>query len=367
MKYIALVCTAFCFVSFPSSVTNHKQFKYTLNTKTQNDTLKKATSFPIGVGIGTRQLNDPKIREIVVREFNSMSTASSLFWNQLRPTPNTFLFSPADDLVNFGVKNNLDVHGHCLIYFQGLPDWVQNFQGDSVAWENLFKTHIQTIVRHFKGRVKSWDVVNEAFDNDGTPRMATYDKKYVNVWALHLGKDYIARAFIYAHEADPQAVLFYNDNSQEKSPRRLQAMLNMVRDFKARNIPIGGLGLQLHVDIGTSQEGIKNALVQSAKTGLQIHISELDIRLNPGGNLFDTADSSQNANKQANLYYYIAHQYKTLVPKRQQFGITFWCVTDKDTYINAGGGPKKKDNPLLFDEQYRKKPSYKAFISGLEQ
>jgi endo-1,4-beta-xylanase len=333
--------------------------------ESKNDTLKKATSFPIGVGIGSRQLNDPKLRELVVREFNSISTASSLFWNQLTPAPNVFLFAPADDMVNFAIKNNLRVHGHCLIYFQGLPDWVQNFKGDSLAWETLFKTHIQTIVRHFKGKITSWDVVNEAFDDNGTPRMATYDKKYVNVWALHLGKDYIARAFIYAHEADPNAILFYNDNGQERSPRRLQAMLNMVSDLKARHIPIGGLGLQMHANINTTEDGIKNALIQSARTGLQIRISELDVRLNPD-NLTHDPDSSKNASKQANLYYTIAHLYKTLIPKSQQFGITFWCVTDKDSYINVAG-PKKKDDPLLFDDHYRKKTSYKAFISGLER
>ncbi|MCR8559739.1 endo-1,4-beta-xylanase [Mucilaginibacter sp. BJC16-A38] len=367
LKCIILLFLTFCFGHNLLFAANSLKKKHLSYKKPQNDTLKKAASFPIGVGIGTRELNDPKMRQLIAQEFSSISTASSIFWNQISPSPGVFLFGPADNLVNFALKNGLRVHGHCLVHFQGTPDWVQNFQGDSLAWENLFKTHIQTIVTHFKGRVSSWDVVNEAFDDDGIPRMADEDKahnkKYVNIWALHLGKDYIARAFIYAHEADPNAILFYNDYAQERLPKRLQAIINMANNLKARHVPIGGLGLQMHINVRTSEAGIRNALTQVAKTGLQIRISELDIRVNPSNKIHDI-DSLKNATTQASLFYSVAHDYKTIIPKNQQYGITFWCVTDGDSYINIL--THNRDQPLLFDVNYNKKSSYKSFISGLK-
>lgn len=333
----------------------------------QNEHLKDAASFPIGVGFDSRQLNDPEARKIIASEFNCITTGSSIDWHNISPAPGKFVFGPADNLVAFAEKNGLTVIGHSLIWFKFTPDWLQNFQGDSAAWENLFKTHIQTIVSHFKGKIAAWDVVNEAFDEDGkhftTLFYKNINKHYENVWETHLGTGYVARAFIYAHEADPNAVLFYNDNQEERFPRRTQTIVNMVNEFKARHIPIGGVGLQMHTNINISEDGIASALRQLSKTGVQIRISELDVRLNPGSRVNDP-DSLENARKQADLYRFIAHAYKTIVPKDQQrFGISFWCVTDGDSWIN---NPRKVDAPLLFDEHYNKKPNYQAFIEGLK-
>jgi len=331
-----------------------------------NGPLKDAASFPIGVGFGTRQLADPNLTQIITREFNSMTTGNSIDWAQISPSPNVFLFDPADKLVNFGLNNGFKVIGHCLVWFKADPAWVQDFQGDADAWDNLMKTHIQTIVSHFKGKVSAWDVVNEGYDENGQHFTDLYypnlNKHVENVWRVHLGEDYMAKAFTYAHEADPNAVLFYNDYGHERMPKRLQAIVDMANDFKSRNIPIGGIGLQMHLNINVSEDGIKNAFIQLAKTGLQIRISELDIRLNPSGK--DDDALTRNAKRQADLYYYVAHAYKTLIPKDQQYGITFWGVSDKDSYVN---NPQKVDAPLLFDENYNSKACYDAFISGLQK
>jgi endo-1,4-beta-xylanase len=216
--------------------------------------------------------------------------------------------------------------------------------------------------------VVAWDVVNEAFDSNGNlfdeVDYRNINKRYVNVWKEHLGTGYIARSFIYAHEADPNAVLFYNDNSQEIMPDRMQAIVKMVNIFKSKHIPIGGIGLQMHMDIRVTEEGIKYALQQAANTGLQVRISELDIRLNPGNHRHDP-DSLSNAKRQAYLYAFVVKEYKAIVPVSQQkFGITLWGITDGDSWIN---NTQKVDAPNLFDEHYNKKPVYAAFSAVLNR
>jgi endo-1,4-beta-xylanase len=337
--------------------------KTSINYK-QSDLLKRVAGFPIGVAVDPYSLvKDPKYKNLVLTEFNSLTTENALKWHHVSVSPTVFNFSESDTIVNFALRNSMRVHGHALIYFEGTPAWLQNFQGDSLAWENLFKTHIQTLVSHFKGKIISWDVVNENFDQDGNVRLDAENKKFINVWAKHLGKDYVARAFQYAHAADPKAILFYNDYDQEKSDKKLHAIINMVNDFKGRGIPIGGLGLQMHTNINVSETGIRNAFTKFAKTGLKIHISELDIRLNPHDDI--NTDSDKNSVIQANLFRFIAHEYKADVPKGQQYGITFWDLTDKDSWVKKS--LNKKDAPLLFNESYNRKKSYQSFLMGLKQ
>ena len=178
-----------------------------------------------------------------------------------------------------------------------------------------------------------------------------------------MGPDYTARAFQYAHEADPNALLFYNDNKQETNEKKLNAIINMVNDFKRRNIPIDGLGVQMHININTPNEGIENALKRLAQTGLKIHLSELDIRINPKNDF--SIDSASALKAQADKFYFVAHAYSTIVPKSQQYGITFWNVTDKDSWITTS--KHVLDSPLLFDKNYNAKAALKSFSDGLKQ
>ncbi|WP_114936362.1 endo-1,4-beta-xylanase [Mucilaginibacter endophyticus] len=333
-----------------------------LSGSQQQPSLKNSAKFPIGVAVDIPALiNNEDYKNIVTNEFNSVTTENQLKWNRVSPAPGVFNFKGADAIVDFAAQHNMRVHGHVLIYFESLPQWVQNFQGDSAAWEQLFKTHIQTIVRHYRGKVASWDVVNEVIDQNGNPAVNDGHRGgSVNVWLQHLGSDYVARAFTYAHEADPNAVLFYNDNGHESYPKKLAAIIKMANDLKARGIPIGGLGVQMHMNINVTPANVKNALTQMARTGLQIHISELDIRLNPN-NLPDTL--SPEITKQGALYNCLASAYRTLIPKSQQYGITFWGVSDNNSWIiNA---MHQHDSPLLFNNKYGKKQNYQLFMKGL--
>ena len=330
--------------------------------------LKTISPFPIGVAINPDLLTNNKLyRNIVSQEFNCITSENVLKCATVHPKKDIYDFTKGDILVDYAQANKKRVHGHCLAWHQSVPKWIYEFQGDTAAWENLLQQHIQTVLEHYKGKMTSWDVVNEAFNEDGSYRMDTVndEKKHhhITLWRNHLGTDYIARAFIYAHKADPKTLLFYNEYGQEYSEKKLAAELYMVEDFKKRGIPINGLGLQMHININTKDEGIVNLLKKAAATGLLIHISELDISVNPKK---DTALIYSDSLKemQSKKYAFVVEQYKKLVPKKQQYGITFWNVGDDDSWLVRW--LKAKDFPLLFDTNYQRKDCYNAFEKALK-
>jgi len=245
-----------------------------------------------------------------------------------------------------------------------LPAWVLSFSGDSAAWENLFKAHIEGEAAHYKGKVASWDVVNEAIrDDNGALRNQDVNPGDGSIWRRNLGPDYIARAFQYAHAADPNALLFYNDYGQEWGGPKLDSIIALATNLKNRGIPISGLGMQMHIDINVDTAGITAALKKLAATGLMVHISELDISVNPANNpnmVFTTALQLQ----QAALYQFIAETYRAHVPPAQRYGITTWEFADGDSWIRSY--LHRKDWPLPFDTAYKKKPAYFGLLKGLK-
>jgi endo-1,4-beta-xylanase len=224
------------------------------------------------------------------------------------------------------------------------------------------KTHIQTVVIHFKGRVASWDVVNEAFTDESELRNVEYEKKESSIWRKKVGIDYIQKAFHYAHEADPDAILFYNDFGQENKSKKQLAILTMVADFKRRNVPIHGLGLQFHMPLNKSETDIKQAIATSAMSGLKVHISELDI-LASNWKKDSTLQYTETLQQQhADKFQQVVEIYRKYVPESQQHGITTWNVGDTDSWITKMG---YTDWPVLFDKDYKKKKTYEGFKKGL--
>jgi endo-1,4-beta-xylanase len=328
--------------------------------------LHSVASFPVGAAIVADFLkNNYAYQRVVITEYNSITTGNELKFNWVEPQPGQFNYADGDYLVAFAATHQKRVHAHNLIWNQALPDWVLNFSGDSLAWENLFKTHIQTEVTHYKGEVASWDVVNEAIrDDDGTLRNKDVNPGDGSIWRRHLGPDYVARAFQYAHEADPNALLFYNDSGQEwNGSLKLDSILAFVTRLKARGIPINGIGMEMHIDINTGNNNIMVAMQKLSATGLKIHVSELDIAVNPNDdpNIAYT-DSLQQI--QAAKYQFVAETYRRSVPPAQQYGITTWDVGDADSWIPVYF--KRKDWPLPFDANYKKKLAYYGFLRGLK-
>lgn len=309
----------------------------------------KEMPFPFGAAINANLLrSNSSYSTLVANEFASLTTENAMKFSALHPAENTYDFTDADQVVAFAIANKQRMHGHTLNWYRALPNWLINFQGDTKAWEDLLKNHIQNVVGHFKGKVASWDVVNEAIEEDGSLRNS--------IWLQKLGPDYIARAFEYAHQADPDALLFYNDYGHEYSSVKRTAILNLVNSLKAKGIPIHGIGLQMHTQYTQTDANLTLAITSAAATGLKVHISELDVALNTKNvsTLMLTADL---AVQQAAKYKLIVQTFLA-IPKAQQYGITTWNVTDGDSWIPLTYN--RPDWPLLFDANYQRKTAYQA-------
>lgn len=321
-----------------------------------NKTLRGSFSFPIGAAVDMDRLKGSVYSGVVSKEFSSVTAESSMKMGALHPEIDKYDFRKGDAIVAFAQKNNMRVHGHTLLWAKDStnPKWVAAFQGDAAAWDQLLKSHIQTVVKHFKGQVNSWDVVNEPYEDNGTLKD--------NIWLRKLGPEYLTKAFIYAHEADPNALLFLNDYGQELGGRKMETILKFIADAKQSNVPLNGIGFQMHTVVRMSVAGLKSNLNKIAATGMLIHFSELDISVR-----YQKADTfpldEALSQSQESKYKEIIQAYLS-IPKKLQFGITTWGVSDGDTYFNSSYPNKDHDYPLLFDQNYKAKPAYKGFIEA---
>lgn len=317
--------------------------------------LKAMMPFAIGAAVNVSLLkNNNAYRQIVVKEFSSITAENAMKFAGLHPAENTYNWVDADYLADFAQQQGKRLHGHTLIWHNSLPAWVTNFSGDSAAWENLMKTHIQTVVTHFKGKAVSWDVVNEAVNEDGSMRNS--------VWLQHLGAGYIARAFVYAHQADSSALLFYNDYGHEYGPTKRTAILNLVNGLINSGVPIHGIGLQMHTRYNQEESNWQNAINTAAQTGLKVHLSELDVAMNPENDQTKIFTAALAAT-QAAVYKAMVMAYHAL-PAAQKFGITTWNVTDADSWVPSFNN--RPDWPLAFDANYNRKPAYHAMIEAVQ-
>lgn len=313
--------------------------------------LKDRYNFPIGASMNPRLLAENNAyRNVAIAEFTSVTAENHMKMMLVHPEANRFDFSKGDEIVAFAKDHQKRIHGHTLVWHNQVPKWMNEFSGDTQAWEEMLKNHIQTVAKHYKGQVAGWDVVNESFLDDGSLRPT--------VWSKNI-PDYIAKSFQWAHEADPNAILFYNDYGQDGKPKKMQAILNLVKDLQARNIPIHGLGLQMHININSKNEEILSVINQSKATGLAIHFSELDIAVNPkNDSTFVYHETAKKA--QQEKFELIFKAYQDL-PKHQQYGITFWNVSDRDSWLR-GYFKRPKEYPLLFDDTYTRKPIYSNLL-----
>ena len=331
--------------------------KVELSALDSNSTLKSVATFPIGISLDAKLIDsNTKVSHTVTNEFNSRTV--KIFMN-MQAAPGKFNFTEMDARINTTKGQAIRLHGHCLVYHIAAPDWFNNFSGNTAGFEAAVKNHIQTIVGRYKGQVKSWDVINEIFDYKGGLKKTAFRNLY-NSDADYMA--FVKRCFLWAKEADPTTVLIYNDFGYENNPGKLQAVLQMVSDFKKSGTPIDGIGTQTHIDINTSESGIRNAFLQLAATGLMVHVSELDIVVNPKNDpamIFTKKILDQQAAK----YQTVATLYKQNVPARLQYGITLWDFSDADSWLVVY--KNMHDIPTVHNEQYGKKVAYYGLSAGL--
>jgi len=341
-------------------------------------TLKEAfkDSFLIGAALNRSHFYESSAHEveIIKRHFNSISPENVLKWESVHPRHGTYDFAAADRYVEFGEKNKMVIIGHTLVWHNQTPKEVfEDARGNPVDRETLLwrmREHIRTVVGRYKGRIKGWDVVNEALNEDGTLRRSK--------WLQIIGEDYIAKAFQFAREADPQAELYYNDYSLESEPKRKGA-LNLLKQLKSQGIPVSGVGLQGHNNwefptVKQQEETIK----AFASLGLRVMITELDIdvlpiaaapgadiniklELKPGMNPYEKGLPEEIQQKLAKRYsdlFKIFLKYKDVIDR-----VTFWGVTDAGTWLNNYPVRGRTNHPLLFDRDGNKKPAFHAVIA----
>lgn len=316
--------------------------------------LYKFSKYPIGCAINFDFLNNDNFyRNISLQQFNSITPENIFKASFLHPSESVFDWVNADSLVRFCKINQKRLHGHTLLWHQQLPNWMNYFQGNLQQWEAMMKSHIQTIITHFKNDVKAWDVVNEAFNEDGTLRN--------NIWKQHLEDSYLEKAYNYAKDVDANILLFYNDYNIESNNNKRQAVLQCLNNLRNRGVKIDGIGLQMHINTySTDQSEIANTIKLFSDNGYKVHLSEVDISVNP---LSLTSINKEIAfQRQANLLGGIIKAYNQL-PQRNQYGITFWGISDKDSWIPAYYN--RIDYPLLYDDNYSPKPMYCALKNNL--
>lgn len=328
--------------------------KEEFSTCNDNIGLFNFSSYPIGTAIDFNALeSDPEYKSIAIKQFNSITPENIFKAQYIHPEPSLFNWTEADSLEVFCQKSNKRLHGHTLIWHQQLPQWILDFQGSPLDWEQLMKVHIQTVMAHFKNKATAWDVVNEAFNEDGTLRNS--------IWKQKLGDGYIEKAFLFAREADPNALLFYNDYNLESNTTKLNSVISFLNNLRNRGVKIDGVGVQMHISTHDPEPTqIANTFQKIAAQHYKIHVSELDISINPSGK--DFVPKEELFKEQANLLGSLVWNYNQ-VPKQLQYGITFWGISDKNSWIRYFYN--REDYPLLYDDNYLPKPCYCKLITTL--
>lgn len=323
----------------------------------QEPSLRNSPNFPMGFAIQERHLTNAQYVNLLKEDGASITAEYEMKMSPMYNNQAAINFDATDAFLAFAEQFDMRVHGHALIWHSATPSWIENFSGTDAEFESLIENYIKEVVGRYKGRIASWDVVNEAFeDGSGHPlRNSVFRQK--------LGPDYIAKAFEWAREADPDVLLFYNDYGIANDGTKLAAVIDLVDDFQERGIPIDGVGFQMHVSYNwPSMSAIESATAKVVVRDLMIHYSELDIRLNG-----DEVESSYNntlAERHVNRINDIVSFYRT-VPEEYRFGITNWGVKDDDTWLR-NFWENEDEWPLLYDEDFNPKEAHQAIIDMFE-
>src|SRR5215210_8928181 len=234
----------------------------------------------VGAAVEPRLLDEPEYASTLAREFNLLTAENALKWGVIRPTRERFNFEPGDRLVAFAQKNKMKVRGHCLAWSEYNPRWLEKGDITPGQMSELLREHITKVMQHYRGKVFAWDVVNEIFLADGSVEPSVwYDRPGIGLKGK--GTAYVERALRWARAADPDALLFYNDYDTEGLNPKSDAVYEMLKDFRARGVPLDGVGVQAHImDLDNKDiETFAANLERLAALGLQIHITEMDVGL----------------------------------------------------------------------------------------
>lgn len=308
----------------------------------------------VGTAVRPSQLSETAYASTLARDFNMVEAEDALKWLVLRPDRATFDFRQGDEVVRFAQAHQMKVRGHCLVWGRYNPDWLTQGHFTTQQLAELLSEHITRVMKHYAGQVFAWDVVNEALDEKGDVR----DSIWYNQPGIgsQKGTAYIEQVFRWAREADPQALLFYNEAEGEGMNRKSDAIYAMAKDFKLRGVPIDGVGLQMHVPaLDADTPAIAANIARITALGLQVHITELDVSLPVNS---DGQPRPEDLTRQANVYRGIV---RACLNSAGCTAIQTWGFTDKYSWIGSHSRGAR-GQALLFDRTYQPKPAYRALL-----
>jgi len=316
--------------------------------------------FSIGVAVGRRNLSGDEAT-LIKKHFNSITAENAMKMASIQPLEGKFNWKEADSIVSFAIKNGIKIRGHNLCWHEQAPDWMFIDANGKQAGKELLlerlKTHIDAVVGRYKGKIYAWDVVNEAIDDDDTKFLRN------SKWYQICGEDFIVKAFEYAHAADPEAKLYYNDYNTERPQKRVR-IFKLLKNLKDKNVPIDGVGLQAHWSIyEPSRQELSDAIQQYASLGLKIQFTELDMSIYPwekekrakkaGETDAYTPDLEQKQIAQYKMVFDTFRKYKNVITN-----VTFWNISDRGTWLDSYPVIGRKNYPLLFDTKLQPKKAY---------
>lgn len=308
-------------------------------------TLADARELRLGSAVNVTALADPDYQTVLAREFNAVTAETAMKWNAVEPEPGVFERSAADELIAFAEQHGQQVYGHTLVWHKQVPEWVAHGRFDNDQLREVLHDHVRSEVSYFRGRVWAWDVVNEPLAEDGTLRDS--------LWSRRLGPGYIADALRWARSADPDAALFLNDYGIEGINPKSDAMYALVSRLLADGVPIDGVGFQVHWGLRPLPESMLANLERFAALGLDVVISELDVRV-------PEPPTDVDLRSQAILYGQVV-EVCLAVPRC--VSVTVWGFSDAYSWVP--GRYPDSGSANLFDENYRPKPAFQAVAEAL--
>lgn len=338
-----------------------------------------ADKFLIGTALSTRQVmsKNEELQALIKNQFSAVVAENCMKAESLQPEEGKFKFTDGDRLCDLAEKNGQVVTGHCLIWHSQAPRWFfKDENGNQVSREVLIqrmKDHIYKVVGHFKGRVKGWDVVNEAIEGNGEYRKSLYYRI--------IGPEFIRLAFQFAHEADPDAELYYNDYGMD-SPGKREGVVRMVKDLKEHGCRIDAVGMQSHVGFNTPLDEYEKSMDAFIAAGVKVMVTELDLSVLPWprGNYGAAVETNfdykkamdpytdglpaDKAKEQDDFYAKLFDIY--LRHSKDLTRVTFWGVTDGDSWKNNFPVRGRTDYPLAFDRNMQPKPFVQTIIEMAE-
>ena len=311
----------------------------------------------VGTAVRPSLFSEAAYSETLGREYNLIEAEDVMKWQALRPSEKEFDFRQGDAVVSFGQMHGMKVRGHCLVWDHNNPEWLTESHFTPEQLSHLLREHIAMVMKHYAGQVFAWDVVNEAFDENGKLKNSVwYNQPGITLTADE--SSYVEQAFRWARAADSRALLFYNENGAEGLNRKADAVYAMVKDFKRRGVPIDGVGLQMHISqLDFDAAPVAANIARLVALGVQVHITELDVSLPVVGG-YATKDDLQ---RQGEIYRAVA---RACLKNPGCTAIQTWGFTDKYSWIGSHSHGTR-GAALPFDRNYQPKPACEAILEEI--